>query len=70
MFAFAPLVGAKRKSISVVDFLSDQVAKVVHAEAEQQRKHAQSQLDTQSIYPGRTPPGSHPSSGRVVFIGR
>jgi len=28
MSAFAPLVGAKRKSISVVDFLSDQVAKV------------------------------------------
>jgi hypothetical protein len=53
MSAFTPLVGAKRKSISVVDFLSDQVAKVVHAGAERQRQHAQQQLDMQSTYPGR-----------------
>jgi hypothetical protein len=53
MSAFAPLVEAKRTSISVNDFLSDQVAKVVHADAERQRKHAQAQLDAQGVYPGR-----------------
>jgi hypothetical protein len=42
----------------VLPHVSDPVSLALQKEAKRQRAHAQAQLDTQNVYPGRTPPGS------------